>query len=142
MSDRDVQDYLDGLRAEPSVEDQETVALYRKVYEILDRDIPHALPTSFAQSVTDRLFAPAKAQARREPALEWILPLLGLMPLIIFAALRALPLWLERAAAAFQDAAHLATPDLRTLACLLPTIVLIGFLDGLLGKTGRAKLYG
>lgn len=142
MSDRDIQDYLDGLRREPPAGDQKTLALYRAIYDALEQDLPKGLPASFAQDVSDRLFAPAKAQARREPAVEWILPLLGLMPLIIFAVFQAIPLWVDRAADAFQSfQADAAMPDLLTLACLLAGLLLIGILDSLLGGTRHGRAF-
>lgn len=143
MSDRDIQDYLDGVRTDPPVGDQESLALYRAIYEVLGQELPQGLPATFADAVSDRLFAPAKKEISREPALDWILPLLGLMPVIIFAVLHSIPLWLDRAAAAFR--ATQADPpahDLRTLACLMAGILLIGFLDSLLSGARRSRALG
>jgi hypothetical protein len=142
MSDREMQDYLDGIRAEWPAGDQESLALYRAVYEVLEQELPESLPGSFAQAVSDRLFAPAKAQARREPALEWLLPLLGLMPIVVFAALQTIPRWLDRAADAFRSPqADAAMPDLLTLACLLAGILMIGFFDSLLTRIRRSRAF-
>jgi hypothetical protein len=133
MSDRDIQEYLDGLRAEPPADDQESLAAYTLLYEALRRDLPHGLPATFAEAVSDRLLAPPrKAQTHKEPALEWILPLLGLMPIILFALLQTVPLWLDRVAALRSYGADGPMPDLLTLSSLVGGIFLIGILDTLL----------
>jgi hypothetical protein len=130
MSDRDIQEFLDGLRAEAPVEDPQGLAAYRLLYEALRQDLPDQLPVTFAQAVSDRLLAPPReAQRQKEPALEWILPLLGLMPIIIFAALQTIPLWLERVSNALRPNNEGAMPDLLTLAAFLGGILLIACLD-------------
>jgi hypothetical protein len=130
MSDRDIQDFLDGLRSDAPVEDPQSLAAYRLLYEALRQDLPRELPATFAEAVSDRLLAPRRqAQRHREPALEWILPLLGLMPIIIFAALQTVPLWLDRASNALRPTREGAMSDLLTLTAFLGAILLIACLD-------------